>query len=264
MAERERNSLFTKTYTLLKNFISPWFSLLSWQNDYSSLPDEMQKWIIQYRPEERDYAYRCYTAKNKDEIFIVVDEHDKFFTDHNYNYVVIWNKLIGWGLPSKIVCQNILDAYKTHLRFFPNSKIIDFGAGTGIFAFMFNQMGISNDKILAIDIVKPTHSDKLQRNFWDICSKDNYKVDPHDILFISWGTDVEKAVNSYIARGGKCVIILGEEGYNMSFPSDYFEDEENEYTNDDNLNRDEWEVNLIHVPGGLSQYSEYLSINTKY
>ena len=88
MAERERNSLFTEACTLLKNFISSSFSLLSWQNDYSSLPDEMQKWIMSLTSEERDYAYRCYTAKNKDEIFIVVDEHDKFFTSYRNHYYV--------------------------------------------------------------------------------------------------------------------------------------------------------------------------------
>lgn len=224
----------------------------------NDLPIEINKYIdiwTKYLPYDQkalvvNLAVLCYNAKTKEDIFYVIDEYIKL-----RNHVVLcvygtklWNKLIGWGLPSEKVCRLVYDTWTK----FPNSRIVDFGAGSGIFTFMFNQIGIPKNNLIAIDLVNPTYSDKSQRIFWNIDRTDSYNINQHDILFISWGTEMEFIVDQYISKGGICVIILGELDSGCTFPSDYI------------INsgyNSEFNTEIHHVVGLYSIYQEHISVN---
>ncbi len=201
------------------------------------------------------FNHLCKVGKSKEEIFELVElyvflyNRMVFFTKLNYN------KLIGWALPSQKVCNIVFQTYQEHIKIYPEAKLIDFGSGSGIFAYMFNQMGIPEDKIVAVDLPEPTHSNEKQRNFWSIHREENYQVDTNDIFFIGWGCGCYNNVVSYCERKGKCVIILGEYD-GCTFSSGFFiKDNYNntEYTN--------YEVNDYSVPGAATRYGELLTVN---
>ena len=125
---------------------------------------------------------------------------------------------------------------------------MDLGAGTGVFCSVFHHLGVSSDKLIAVDLENPTHRGINAKEFWPIRRKNNYQPNPEDIVFIAWGTSgINDIVDDYVERGGKCIIILGEA--NVTYDPDKFMDQE------------DWMVKLHHVPGALSIYAEQLSIN---
>ena len=193
----------------------------------------------------------CKEAVTKEEFFELVDIYSELFKAYIMSIKTIYNTLIGWALPSKLVCETVYATYLNHIKAYPDAKIIDLGAGSGIFSYMFHQMGIPNDRIIAVDLEKPTHSNPEQRKFWNITKNSNFEFDPIDILFVAWGSGIYGNVDKYCDNGGTCVIILGETGDGCTFPSDYLSENE------------QWTVESHHVPGPASAYSEYLTVNIK-
>lgn len=164
--------------------------------------------------------------------------------DNSINAKKIYNNYIGWALPSRKVCQLVIDEWQKD----PTRNIVDLGAGNGIFCSVFHDLGVPGDKLIAIDLENPTHRGVNAKEFWRINRDNNYKLNPEDILFIAWGTTgIDTIVDDYVERGGKCIIILGET--NVTYDPEKFMDQE------------DWMVELHHVPGPLSIYSEQLSIN---
>ena len=184
---------------------------------------------------------------------ILTASYDDHKVDSN-KFKKIYNDYIGWALPSQKACQLVIDEWQKD----PSRRIVDLGAGTGLFCKVFHDLGVPGDKLIAVDITNPTHTPldaSIERKeFWHINLDNNYKPNPEDILFIAWGTSgIDDIVDDYVERGGKCIIILGET--NVTYDPEQFMDSETEKPKED------WWVELHHVPGALSIYAEQLSIN---
>lgn len=181
-----------------------------------------------------------------------------YYTKHNvmdaYNVKTIYNDYIGWALPTEKACQLVVDKWQKN----PNRRIVDLGAGTGAFCSVFNHLGVPADKLIAVDIENPTHTgnkSSVRKEFWPIVRDNDYQVNSEDILFIAWGTTgIDDIVDDYVERDGKCIIILGET--NVTYDPEEFIDRETDKP------KENWIVDLHHVPGALSIYAEQLSINT--
>ena len=212
--------------------------------------------LIKKYPNKKDEKYErfkhlCLNGESKEDIFELVDNYVILWNSFQYMMVKqIYNQYIGWALPSQKVCDIVLETFQSHTQTYPVAKIVDFGSGSGIFAYMFEKIGIPQGKILAIDLPNPTHSNVKQRKFWPIIREKDYEVETDDILFVAWGSNCYNAVNSYEIRGGKCVIILGEVD-GCTFCSANFEENDN------------WLTTLTHVPGPASAYSEHISVNKR-
>ncbi|MCJ7637932.1 MAG: hypothetical protein MUO21_10625, partial [Nitrososphaeraceae archaeon] len=124
----------------------------------------------------------CQNAITKDEIFELVTLYTKILKT-TFMIKIYYNKFIGWALPSKESIEVVVEAFHEHIKTYPEAKIIDFGAGSGIFAYLFEQLGIPKEKIVAVDLPNPTHSDKQQRNFYPIIRDEEYEVEVNDIMF---------------------------------------------------------------------------------
>jgi len=208
------------------------------------------------------FVHLCQHGKTKEEFFELVDIYDELFKLYIMGLKTIYNQLIGWALPSKQVCEVVFAAYQEHVKMYPNARIIDLGAGTGIFSYMFNQMGIPAANIIALDLENRTHSNKAQRSFWQITINDNFEFRETDILFVAWGSGIGGEVDRYCNSNGKCVILLGETSDGCTFPSDYFVkyDEDDEEQEQD---QNEWKTESYHVPGPASAYSEHITVNIR-
>lgn len=205
-------------------------------------------------PEEDVYTFvkRCQTAESGQDLMNIAEQYEKL---HQYCPKLIYNHYIGWALPSKQVCTLVVEEWKKK-----KSRIIDLGAGTGLFSRVFHDLGVPEEYLLAVDIENPTHQgaylidfgDKNpdRRQFWPIHRDNDYVVDINDILFIAWGIYLNTIVEDYISRGGHTVIILGEVD-GCTFPANYFEDKTG------------WSTTMTQVVGPASLYMEHLSINNK-
>ena len=136
---------------------------------------------------------------------------------------MIYNKYIGWGIPSPKALETICEAYITHCKKYPDAKLIDYGAGSGAYSLLLNDMllqkgiqsdgksDVSHNKVVAVDL--PVNLYKIQSEFYPIVKDTNYRVDPNDVMLVVWGSDCPSqclAVARYIEDGGKCLIIQGE------------------------------------------------------
>lgn len=159
-----------------------------------------------------------------------------------------YNAHIGWALPTTQVCKLVHGFWLQH----QSARVVDVGAGSGIFCMMFRDAGIPANKLLAIDKENPVECWKTTNTFWPIMRDDDFEVPIEDIFFMAWGGSVgglDDRLFSYVKRGGWCVIILGEIKDGCTFPSDFFDDDE------------DWDCTLHHVEGPASKYAEHLSIN---
>jgi hypothetical protein len=171
------------------------------------------------------------------------------YYDLSQRYVIgvkeIYNRYIGWALPSKKACQLVVNTWKRQ----PSARVIDMGAGTGLFCRVFHHLGIPENRLLAVDLPNPSHTSVLNKNFWPI-HYGAFEVGEDDILFIAWGVD-RSVIEDYVANGGQWVIILGEIDGGCTVPADFFNDHV------------DWEVELHTVDGPASLWCERLSINRR-
>lgn len=202
--------------------------------------------------EVQAFEEKCKNTETAEDLMTLASDYYEVFSGESMGWPLMkfmYNKYIGWALPSRETCELVIETWHQY----PNSRLIDLGAGTGLFCKVFNYLGIPEDKLLAID--HPTIScfkSLKSKNFWPIHREDNYQVDPNDILFIAWGVSTLKnIINDYVEKGGQCAIILGEEGGNMTTdPEKFVEDSR-------------WDIIIYKVPGPASLWSEELSINRR-
>ena len=192
------------------------------------------------------FVKRCKNAETGEDLLRIAEMYVEIQQQAVMGPLFLYQEHIGWALPSQQTCQKVVDIWKQ----FPYSRIVDFGAGTGLFCKVFHHLGISQDKLLAVDLHQPTHA-KQTKQFWPIHRDDDYHVDVNDILFVAWGSGITNVIDDYVDSGGFCVMILGEVDYGCTTPANYFE------------NIEGWDMELIHVPGPASAYTEHLSINIK-
>lgn len=201
-----------------------------------------------HSPVSQKLQMKFINAKTPDDIRSIlphlINQHGIILYNKYY-----YNKHIGWALPTTEVCAQVVGLW----RKYPTTRIVDMGAGSGLFCMMFHDAGIPVDKLLAIDKEIPIAGWQTTNTFWDILRDDDFKVPIGDIFFVAWGGlkgGLDKRLDSYIKRGGWCVVILGELDGGCTLPSDYFVDNE------------EWDSTLVHVDGPTS-HDEYLSINIR-
>ena len=194
------------------------------------------------------FVEMCQNAETGDDLLKISAEYSEIFYNTMIPIQGIYNRYIGWALPSEKACTLVVSTWKQ----FPNSKIVDIGGGTGLFCKVFNHLGIPENKLLAVDLSNPSHCSSESKNFWPIHREDDFKVDPNDILFIAWGvTKSHRIIDDYVERGGHCVIILGELGGNITTDPEML------------IENPEWNVEIHEVPGPASLWFERLSISKR-
>jgi hypothetical protein len=166
-------------------------------------------------------------------------------------YRIIYNKYIGWGIPSPAALKLIFDAYQKHLVRYPQAKLIDLGAGTGIYSLLLSDMGIPRERMIAVDLTKKTH--KTCRELYPVVIDDQYRLDPEDVVLIVWGVDTHHCrLDRYVEEGGTCVILQGEAD-GCTLETGWFED------------KPEWKIyEKGGLPSAVSSYAETITINTRY
>ncbi|QKF93514.1 hypothetical protein QKU48_gp0056 [Fadolivirus algeromassiliense] len=158
---------------------------------------------------------------------------------------------VGYAIPSEKAIHTITNWFFEQQKINNNIKLVDMGAGSGIWELLLHDAGIPKESLIAVDLPKDKKTHKFERLFWPVIEDMAYKVDPSNIMFIAWGYMTSNIIKEFEDRGGKCVIILGENESGCTYPeSDYFKD---------NLN---WTTTVVHVTGGASRY-DMLTLNIK-
>lgn len=178
--------------------------------------------------------------------------------DDNFWYTIRskFNANVGWAIPSDKAIKTIAswvneyaDFQKTQHNII-TTKLVDVGAGSGIWELLLHNRGVHADKLLSIDLPNEKKTHKFKHVYWDIQEIENYSVDINDILFVAWGYGVRNIIDDYVNRGGKCVILLGEQEGGCTSPgTDYFE------------NKKDWIVFEVYVVAGMSCIPECLTLN---
>lgn len=224
------------------------------------------------------YVKLCFEAVKLEEIFELVQLYDQLYREYIMSIKHVYNSTIGWALPSQKACTHLHNAWLAHVEKYPDARFIDVGAGTGIFSYVMYLQGVPREKVIAFDRAEPTHKLKGQRQFWQCVT--NVDISPNDLLFVGWGCGTSQIVDDYIWSGGHCLVILGEMEDGCTFPADYIrrvgrcdcEDCAGEWSDIFRPCRSSrqipheklgWSVELHHVPGPASIYSEHISINVQ-
>ncbi len=201
------------------------------------------EWFFLSATCQSKFLKKCQSVISAEDIFQIAREYQDLWKSGQYWQREIFNRELGWALPTLETCSHIFSFWSQH----PHT-IVDLGAGSGMFCRALNGMGIPAEQLFAVDLVNPTHG-TYSKLLWPIWT-DEYDFSTEDILFIAWGIgDLEPILTKYIKDGGNYVIILGES--ECTFPCDYFED------------KPDWDMKLIHVAGPASSISEHLSFNTR-
>lgn len=201
--------------------------------------------------ELQKFEIMCQNTKSAEDLMNITE---CLWNKTDFKFGTIYHKYIGWALPSEEACKIVVTFWKSYNTTFPESGIIDFGAGTGLFCKVFHHLGIPEDKLLAVELLKSSSlfCSPESLKFWPIHRDNDYIVNPDDILFIAWGVcKVESIVNDYVDRGGKCVIILGDFHGTCTVNHKMLE------------GKDGWIVETYKVPGPMLSFKDGLSISRR-
>ena len=167
----------------------------------------------------------------------------------------IFNENVGWAIPSEKAIQTIYNWVKQKQIKYPSVKLIDIGAGSGIWELLLHDAGLPIETLVAIDLIPDKKTHKFNHTYWpitEVVDTDTYQVAIHDILFIAWGFGTENILEDYINKGGSYVILLGERKGGCTYPgSDYF------------VGKDKWIIEEVYVTPSCSFYSELLTLNIR-
>lgn len=196
----------------------------------------------------------CLSAQRPEDFFHLVEYYKNKDRLHLLGFTkTIFNNLIGWALPSREACSLVVSAWRTRSKIHPECRIIDVGAGSGVYCHIFHELGVPKDNIVAYDLEKPTHTSPGQRNFFPITTT-NLVVRSTNIIFMAWPCFGENRVpvwSDYIKQGGDCIIIQGEIDGCTSPCADHYQEETS------------WTTEMYPVPGAAVYDHEYLSINIR-
>lgn len=102
--------------------------------EYIKILNEIQARVYQTTCIVNTFVEMCQNAETGEDLLKISDYYDEI---HNKNFILdlktIYNQYIGWPLSSEKACKLVVNTWKD----FPNSKIIDVGAGTGLFCKTF-------------------------------------------------------------------------------------------------------------------------------
>lgn len=232
------------------------------------------------------FSIMCQKARTTDDLielinYLVNTDDDNFYGYKGYSYKGIYNRYIGWGVPSEKALKIIYDKFQDHLIRFPDARLIDVGAGTGLYSALLHRMGIPKEKMIALDLEERTHRPKeVTHDFYPIVTSVDIK--PIDALLIVWGCGCDKIVDKY-AKTGTCVIVQGEGRGGCTYPTDWINprykydsesESESEFGSESESESDNagipnddkhWTVSYSDSLYSLvSVYSEHISCSTSY
>lgn len=208
------------------------------------------------------------------------------FANSLWTYKGIYNSKIGWALPTETAINFIYQSWQRHLAKYPTARLIDRGAGTGIYSLLLAERGISKDSLIALEVPYPPKNSEFD-NFSDDCSNDDQPeifptkveerfsfypltiVEPgtfeyrkEDFILICWGhpSNDFRDVRKYLNEGGTCLVIQGEMNGGCTIAVDFL------YENPDELKSyNGWELtDKVKVSSLASSYGEWIYYNTRY
>ncbi len=167
------------------------------------------------------------------------------------SFVHLWS----YAVPSQQAITQIVEWFHMIHKTNSNTKLVDFGCGSGLFSLLFVDAGIPKDSVIAVDLPENKTTHKFGRVFYDnIVRTNNFCFSPNDVLFIAWGSCGTKIVDEFVTKGGTKCILLGEwDG--ATWPAG------DQYENDPN-----WSVTSIRVPGSVRELpcgGDVLSLNIR-
>lgn len=174
-----------------------------------------------------------------------------------YRDVIVRN--IGFAVPSEEALQKLSDWMTRILHHYPNIHFVNVGAGSGVWEYLLQDMGISGESLVAIDVPDTEKTHRFAKRFYNITevNKGEYQTPIEDVLIIMWGYGMTNIVTDYVNRGGWCVILLGESYEAATHPSG------DEFTHG-SLNDRNWVTQSISVVGGAgSCCRDILSLNIR-
>jgi hypothetical protein len=220
-------------------------------------------------------------SREKDQIFKQLCEHAIDGKDlleiaemYHSSFKTIYNDYIGWALPTKKCCNYIYNFYKMikqnkdFISGQPTTRkhprIIDIGAGTGLFCSVLHYLGVQKECLVAFDEKTPSHRSEKSKQFWPIVHDFTFDYE-NDILLIAWGCptqEMEYIVDNFVLHGGKHVVLIGEQHPDMTFGWNYFTCDETGIRTKNNIDVSHWSTQSIHINGPASYYSERVSVNS--
>lgn len=169
------------------------------------------------------------------------DDIDENWMDRKSYY----NKYIGWTIPSWDMLSQIKSVQKQM-----NMPLCDYGSGSGLMTHLLKLMDCL---VYGVDLKEgwPNVGKFYQPDIL-MTGKSIYHVPIDHIFLVSWGYLPLKGspLDDYIERGGKCIIIIGEDGYGCTYPSyDY-------------VNSDSWRSTIVEIPNFYGIHTK-MSINIR-
>ena len=172
----------------------------------------------------------------------------KSFSFEASHLVMFTNACLFYAVPSPTTIDILAKTFQTCLLKDSATRFIDFAAGKGVFSWLLHRE-IPTNQIVAVDI------QEFEKTFWPI--QKHITFQPSDILFLAWShpnnaLEIQKEIDHYIDIGGKCVIILGQFGGDLTYPCPKcFVDNE------------EWDVTSYSAETCLFENSDTLTINIR-
>jgi len=200
----------------------------------------------------QNYCKEAKTANDLQKVIKMIEQRDELFG--RMIFKSIYNQFIGWAVPCSKALKVICDQWSVHVRKFPTARLIDYGAGTGVYCCLLEQMGIQADRMIALDLPVKTHI--TCRQFFPITKviDGDFQFQPTDFVLIAWGYG--QKLNPCIDAGVQCVVIQGEDSDGCTFPVNFFVD------NTDI--KQKWETVMHLDVCSLAASSECISVNTLY
>lgn len=209
---------------------------------------------FEWYDEMKNFYLVVIRMKEIDEIESVIEYYISkkgcFMFDSIYRLSFV--KFAAYAIPSSKAINQIVTWFHERNKIVPETKLVDFGAGSGLWSLLLNHAGIPKESLIAVDLPEENkHIHKFTRKYYDIIESKNYKVDSNDIFCILWGYIDKNIIDDYIKRGGKCIIILGEESNGCTNPpGDLF------------IHDNRWDVTSVGVvPGAYTWIEDILSLN---
>lgn len=206
-----------------------------------------------------EFQQLCENAKTAAEIKQAIAKAESILGE---NYLMngmffkdIYNLYIGWAMPTEKALTIIFNAWKTHLEKYPDARLVDFGAGTGVYCFLLQSMGVPQERLIALELETKTH--KTCRNFFPLTIHNNdFEIKENDFLLVCWGYSGQ--IGDYIEKI-HCVVIQGEKSDGCTFPTDYLVDDTEKI-------KEGWKMKTFTgIPSlALPYYGEQITVNTRY
>lgn len=206
----------------------------------------------------------CKNAKTVEDLLALVDMGIKYTGSNGFFkgglfFKLIYNMCIGWAIPSPQALDIIAGTFKQHLERYPNARLIDVGAGTGLYSALLThpvegRFCIPKEKMIALDVDPKTFG--TTKEFYHITlvkQGEEFTINPEDAILIAWGSGCGAVVDRYEKDGGTCIIIQGEGDGGCTYSTDTFQ------------NSKDWKYKCDGpLPSFASIYMENISVSTRY